>query len=639
MKTLIWDLETNGLLAEVTKIHCMVIHDQETGLTWKVTSEDDATAWKLGVEMLMEADVIVGHNIVRFDIPVLQKFYPWFKPKGKVRDTLVIAKLIWPNLKSLDKGDSRLGGDLVGKHSLKAWGIRLGVLKGDYAETADWKTFTPEMLEYCVQDVTGPTLALWKLIQKKNYSEEAIQTETDFTFVAHQMELHGFRFDVEGAQKLHARLVKRKLELEAQLQEKYKGWSEDMKTPEYWEGGTILDPSLVLVKAATKSETEKLLWQSAKPGGIRRKDLWLRPGPLAKKRTPFNPGSRTHIRRVLMEEHGWEPVKFTDGGEAKLDEEILENLDIPEAKLLIEYLMLDKRLGQLAEGDNAWLKLVKDDGRIYGRIDAMGAVTSRCSHSGPNMAQIPAVMVDENKNPLMAEAGRWGYECRALFLPDEGHVLVGADASGIQLRVIAHYAGAWDGGKYVELVTKGDVHTANQQAAGLPSRGTAKTFIYAWLLGAGDAKIGLITGKGPKEGKRLKENFLAGFPALRALKDALRDAVKENGSIRGIDGRIMPCESAHLAMGSLLQGFEAIVMKKAMWFLYQDLISRGWVHGQDWGFCAFVHDEYQISARPDIAEDVGKAAVAAIIRAGEYFKSRCPLAGEWKIGKTWADTH
>jgi DNA polymerase I len=638
--TLLFDIETDGLLDAVTKIHCLVIHNPETGETLKLHGDDRFTGVQYGLGILEAADVIVGHNIVRFDIPVIQKFYPWFKPRGKVRDTLVIAKLIWSNLKVLDKGRTDLPG-MIGSHSLKAWGIRLKALKGEYGETSDWKTFTPEMLAYCVQDVEGPTLALWNLILKKDYSEEAIQTEHDFTFVAHQMELHGFRFDVAGGQKLHATLVKRKLALEAALQETYQGWWEPMKTPEYWAVPDSRPNDLGLACEIRCGETKEAARKFLKAKGWKGKDIeaQLYAGPMKQKHTPFNAGSRDHIRRVLIEDHGWKPTRFTDGGDPKLDDETLENLDIPEAKLLQEFLMIDKRLGQLAEGDNAWLKVVKPDGRIYGRIDSMGAVTSRCSHMGPNMAQIPAVAVGKDKKPLMGDEGRYGYECRSLFLPNEGHVLVGADASGIQLRVIAHYAARWDNGQYIDLVTKGDVHTANKDAAGLPSRDTAKTFIYAWLLGAGDGKIGSITGKGPKEGKVLKDRFLAGFPALAALKDALKKAIQENGSIRGLDGRIMPCESAHLAMGSLLQGFEAVIMKKATWFLYSDLVSRGFIHGKDWGLCAFIHDEWQLSCRKEIADDVGKAAVAAIVRAGEYFGSRCPLAGEFKVGGNWGETH
>ncbi len=631
MTTLLFDLETDGLLEGVTKIHCMVIYDVDTNETWKIRGDQDEN-FQNGLHLLEHADVIAGHNVVRFDIPVIQKFYPGFKPRGKVRDTLVMAKLIWPNLKVLDKGSSKVTGQLVGRHSLEAWGLRLGVHKGDFGKGQDWKVFSNEMLEYCVQDVVGPTLALWKLIESKKYSEEAFETEHQFTLVAHLMELHGFRFDVAAAQKLHVALVKRSLELEAQLQEKYKGWSEDMKTPAYYLGEVMVEVCLNTRSLETFKYPTKGAARKAKASDIR-------PGPMKQKITPFNANSRDHIIRVLISEHGWKPTKFTDSGDPKLDEEILERIDIPEAKLLIEYLMIGKRLGQLAEGDAAWLKLVTPAGRIHGRIDSMGTVTSRCSHSRPNLAQIPAVMVGKDKQPLLGYAGRWGYECRSLFIPDEGQVLVGADASGVQLRVLAHYMGAFDGGEYAKIVTQGDIHSENMQTIGLSSRAEAKTWIYAYLLGAGDAKLGMISGKGAKSGKEDKERMWLRFPALKKLKEALKQRVDQAGGITGLDGRFCPTESAHLAMGALLQSFEAIIVKKAIWFWYTDLTTRGWKFGQDWSLVSMTHDEVQSSSRREIAEEVGKAFVNALERAGNYFNSRCPITGEWKIGANWAATH
>ncbi len=640
MTSYLFDLETDGLLDKVTKIHCMVLYDLENGQVSKYTASPGPGEDTIDVGMLVlqAADLIAGHNVVRYDVPVIKKVYPWFNPKGKIRDTLVMAKLIWPNLKKLDTGSSKVAGRLVGSHSLEAWGMRLGVPKGDFGKDSDWKTFSPEMLDYCVQDVVGPTLALWKLIERKKYSEEAFETEHQFTFVAHLMELHGFRFDVKAAEALHVRLVKRSLELGAQLQEKYKGWSADMKTPEYW---VVRHPITgdELVRAPTKGQVVEDAWKLVKGYGFKRKDILATPGPKAKKLTPFNPGSRDHIIKVLISDHGWKPSKFTDGGDPKLDEEILERIAIPEAKLLIEYLMIGKRLGQLAEGDAAWLKLVTPAGRIHGRIDAMGTVTGRCSHSRPNMAQIPAVVVGDGKQPLLGYAGRWGYECRSLFIPDAGHVLVGADASGVQLRVLAHYMGAFDGGEYARIVTQGDVHTENMQAIGLASRAEAKTWIYAYLLGAGDAKLGMISGKGAKSGKEDKERMWLRFPALKKLKEALKQRVNQAGGITGLDGRFCPTESAHLAMGALLQSFEAIVVKKAIWFWYTDLTTRGWKFGQDWSLVSMTHDEVQSSSRREIAEEVGKAFVNALERAGEHFKSRSPITGEWKIGGSWADTH
>jgi len=633
--TLLFDIETDGLLEKVTKIHCLVACDPEAGASHIGVASDGGIEPLL--RKLMEADVIVGHNIIRFDIPVIQKFYPWFKPKGKVRDTFLLAKLIWPNLAELDK-KARVEGfpkNLTGAHSLEAWGWRLKARKGDFGKTADWKEFTKEMLDYCVQDVDGPTAALWKLIQSKKFSEEAIQVEHDFAQVMFEMEQHGFRFDEPAAHKLHAELVKRKLELEAQLQTTFPGWWEDMKTPEYYEGTILSENGFArgTVSEVTRQYPTKGAAQKAKAKNIR-------PGPLKKKHTPFNPGSRDHIARALKE-RGWKPKVFTDGGKPQIDEAILSGLDYPEAKLLTEYLMVAKQLGQVAEGDNAWLKLVKADGRMHGEVDTMGTWTSRCSHKRPNMGQIPSVMIGKDKHPIMGSAGHYGYECRALFVPNEGHVLVGADASGIQLRALSHYLARWDGGKYVELVTTGDVHTANMKATEgiIETRDVAKTFIYAYLLGAGDPKIGKIVGKNKATGTELRAKFLKNFPAFKHLKNELERRVKETGSITGLDGRRIPCENAHFGLAGLLQGFEAVVMKKATKFLYDDLTARGWVHGKDWGFCAMVHDEWQISARKEIADDVGKAAAAAIAKAGVCFDSLCPLAGEYKIGGNWAETH
>jgi DNA polymerase I-like protein with 3'-5' exonuclease and polymerase domains len=633
MSTLLFDLESDGLLDGVTKIHCLVIKDIETGAVLSFHNGFPGNPYhydiRAGVEMLQEADCIVGHNVIRFDIPVLKKFYPWFNPKGVILDTLVSAKLIWPNLMELDKKANikDFPKQLTGRHSLEAWGWRLKAHKGDFAKQTDWKEFTPEMLSYCIQDVEGPTAALWALIQKKSYSEVALKVEHDFATIMFEMEQHGFRFDDVGAHALHATLVKRKLELEEQLQKVFPGWWEEMKQPEFWRVSLPDQPKEGWVET-TKSGAIALAKPELKRLGWKLSEAVIKPGPMRKKHTPFNPGSRDHIARALKENHGWKPKVFTDGGKPQIDETTLEGLEYPEAKLLLEYLMLEKRLGQLAEGDNAWLKLV-ENGRMHGEVDTMGTWTSRCTHKRPNMGQVPAV-----DKP-------YGHDCRALFIPNEGHVLVGADASGIQLRALSHYLARWDEGKYVQLVTTGDVHTANKEATEgiIPTRDMAKTFIYAYLLGAGDGKIGKIIGQSSKVGKQLKEKFLKNFPAFKYLKNRLEIRVKESGSITGLDGRVIPCENAHFALAGLLQGFEAVIMKRSTKILFDDLTSRGWVHGKDWGFCAMVHDEWQMSSRKEIADDIGKAAAAAITKAGEEFNSKCQLAGAYKIGEHWAATH
>jgi DNA polymerase I-like protein with 3'-5' exonuclease and polymerase domains len=628
MSRYLFDLESDGLLDELTKIHCIVCKDLDSGRVFtfheSTTISPRDSGLTSAVNMLEVADLIVGANITKFDIPAIQKLYPWFNPKGTIRDTLVMSRLIWPNMMELDSKAKvkDFPKQLTGRHSLEAWGWRLGCHKGDYK--GGWETFSQEMLDYCVQDIEV-THKLYEKILSKNYSEEAIQLEHDFAYVMFLMEQHGFAFDEKKAHELHARLGQRRLELERELQVIFPGWTEDMKQPENWRAYFGDDPTKGW-HAPTKSALVTLIKPKVKALGRKMNEIILKPGSLKTKHTSFNPGSRDHVARVFVEKYGWKPKQYTDGGKPQIDESVLEQMVFPEAKSLLEYFMIEKRLGMLAEGDNGWLKLVKK-GRIHGQINPMGTVTSRCSHSKPNMGQVTAV-----DKP-------YGKESRSLFIPNPGHVLVGADASGIQLRALAHYLHRWDGGEYVKLVTTGDVHTANQKAAGLPTRDMAKTFIYSWLLGAGAAKTGQIIGKGAKEGRELQDRFLKNLPAFKHLKDRIAQRVAESGSITGLDGRICPVGSAHLALGSLLQSFEAIVLKKATWFLYSSLLSKGFQHGTHFGFCAMVHDEWQISAQKEIADVVGTTAVESITRAGEYFKCLCPLTGEYKIGGDWAGTH
>lgn len=296
--------------------------------------------------------------------------------------------------------------------------------------------------------------------------------------------------------------------------------------------------------------------------------------------------------------------------------------ELKEVAILIrDYLMLQKRVAQI----ESWLEAVKEDGRVHGKVLTNGAVTGRMTHSSPNMAQIP-------------NAGSvYGHECRECWTVEEGNVLVGCDASGLELRMLAHYMKDDD---YVRTVTEGsskdgtDVHTVNQRAAGLATRDNAKTFIYAFLYGAGDAKIGSIVGGSAKDGERLKAKFLKQTPALARLLDRVkRQAAK--GWVPGLDGRRIWVRSEHAALNSLLQGAGAIVMKKALCIFYDKIKANKWPVK----LVANVHDEFQFECPPDIAELAGKAARMSIIEAGEHYKLRCPLDGEYKIGRTWKETH
>ena len=406
---------------------------------------------------------------------------------------------------------------------------------------------------------------------EKNFSQMALDLEAEIhTLLLHQQE-HGFPFDVKRATDLYSTLAKRREEIETELQETF-------------------EPTFIELKTKTKS-------------------------------IPFNPASRQQIADRLMK-RGWKPEVFTDNGDPKVDETVLAGIDMPEAKLLNEYLLLNKRIGQLATGKQGWLKMEKN-GRIHGRVNHMGAVTSRCTHSNPNVAQVPSV------------GAEYGTECRSLFHAPEGYSLLGADASGLELRCLAHYMANYDDGSYSRVVLDGDVHTTNQEAAGLPTRSNAKTFIYGFLYGAGDEKIGKIINKGATEGKRIKNKFLKQLPALKYLKDAVSKAAKERGWIKGLDGRIIHIRHSHAALNTLLQSAGAIICKT--WYVF---IARALKEADiDAQIVAFVHDEVQVLVKKGQEDEAGRVIQQCMRDTEQRFKFRCRLDSEYKFGKNWADTH
>ena len=510
-------------------------------------------------------------------------------------DTLIMSRLVWSDLKQNDfryvKKNKDFPMKLIGSHSLAAWGMRLNNLKTDYE--GGWERWTEEMQRYCEQDVYA-NLTLYERIMSKEPSAESTQLEHDFAAIIRKMEAVGFAFDETKAHALLAQLQSRKALLEGQLQQAFPPWE-------------IREPFIPKVNNKTRGYEKGVLTYKVKE-------------------VVFNPASRDHIADRLKEMRGWKPTEFTANGKPKVDEEVLKRLDYPEAALLVEYLLLNKRIGQLATGQNAWLKLVKN-GRIHGHVITNGAATGRCTHNRPNIAQVPSI------------GAPYGKECRTLFHAGEGFKLVGADLSGLELRCLAHYMARFDDGAYAEEVVNGDVHTANQKAAGLPTRDNAKTFIYGFLYGAGPAKIGSIVGGSEKEGKRLINKFMKATPAIKQLRQAVSQAVKQKGHLIGLDGRVLPIRSEHAALNTLLQSAGAILSKRATVILYDMLDDMGYEFGKDWALVAHIHDEMQIIAKEEIADIVGKQAVEAFEAAGEYYDFRCPITGEYKVGDNWADTH
>jgi DNA polymerase I-like protein with 3'-5' exonuclease and polymerase domains len=340
------------------------------------------------------------------------------------------------------------------------------------------------------------------------------------------------------------------------------------------------------------------------------------------KLTTFNPGSGNHIVRWVTLLYGEQDWNYTEKGNPKTDADSLIELfsEHDWAKPLLHYLEVQKLLGQLAEGPKAWLKAVKDDGRIYGSADILGAVTGRFTHSNPNLAQVPSSTAYKGK------------EARSLFTVKRGYKLVGADASGLELRTLSHYLARHDGGRYGDTVLEGDIHTANQTSAGLPTRDMAKTFIYGFLYGAGDAKIGQIVKGGQKEGAMLKRRFLSKTVGLSSLVEGVKKAAKR-GYLVGLSGRRLYVRSPHSALNTLLQSAGAYYMK--YWLIEIDKRLENF----DASFVGNIHDEVQMEVREDQAEEVAKILEQAFIDVGEAIGMRIKMEGEAKIGNTWEETH
>jgi DNA polymerase-1 len=550
---LLLDIETT---LDHSKIWCVVTKDLDT---------QEVRIWKEAKDLseyIKAASLIVAHNGIAFDFYLLNKLWKCQITLKRVRDTLVLSRLLNPSLE--------------GGHSLANLGKLLGIEKSEFNDFDLQTQSLDEMVQYCKQDVEVLHRIYNYLeaeLKRQEFSTQSQELEHEVQAIIAVQERNGFKFDEPSAMRLLA-------ELKAKL---------DAITVEM-QG--IFPPRI------TTGRTHKTTGK-----------------PLKDIIEPFNPGSRQQIAERLIEK-GWKPEKFTEKGSVIVDETTLEGLDFPEAKAIAEYLMLQKRIAQI----ESWIEHIQADGRVHGKVITNGAVTGRMTHHSPNMAQVP------NTGAI------YGAECRNLWTVEKGCKLVGIDASGLELRMLAHYM---NDNAYTNEVVSGDIHTANQTAAGLETRNQAKTFIYAFLYGAGAAKIGKIVGGSAKEGQKLITNFLRNTPKLERLREKVAKAYAARGVLLAVDGRKLLVRSEHSALNTLLQGAGAIVMKKALILLNKDLTKRK----IPFKFVANVHDEWQVEVPEQFADEVGQSGVRAIQNAGLEFKMNCPLTGEYKIGATWKETH
>ena len=562
----VFDIETNGFLHLCDKVHCIVLKNIDTGEILTPSNKD-------AIKLLEDAELIIGHNIIKFDIPVLEKLYS-ATFKGKIFDTLVGTRLVYADIKESDFSKKDFPKDCIGKHSLKAWGNRIGEYK-EQIET-DWQTFTPEMLEYCKQD-TEVTYKLYKVLEEKGYSQEAMDLEHEVASLIFKQEQHGFTFDRKKAEALSVKLKARQAELAEELQ-------------------GVFEP-IVAERWSTKT-------------GKRLKDQV----------TVFNPSSRHHVAQRLKDKYGWEAKEFTSDGKAKLDDSILSKLPYPEAKILCETFLLTKRIAQIATGSQAWLKHERN-GKIHGTCNTNSCVTSRASHSFPNLGQV------------VSTSAPYGKECRELFTVPEGKRLVGIDVSSLEVMMLCHFMSKFDNGEYTKVALEGDIHTETQKLAGLDSRDLAKRFYYCFLYGGSVKKIAEVINKPFKEAGKIKKRFLNNLPALHKLIEGVQSAA-ERGYLNGLDKRQIKVRNSYSALNTLLQSAGAILCKR--WLVEFNKEIKKFKNAQQ---VVWVHDEIQVECEEQDAEDIGKIAVECIKRAGEHFQLRVPLTGEYKISTNWSGTH
>ena len=598
-KWYVFDLETNGLYDDVNEIFCIVIHDVNRNQTLSYGPESIDHA----LNLIRSADCLIGHNIVFYDIPVLRKLIPDFDFNGHVIDTLICTRLLWPKEKLYDLDENHyvnVPGGLRGSASLKAWGYRLSDNKIDFK---DFSEFSQEMLDYCIQDV-NVTNKLFQIFQKQTIAESTLYLEHIFAQAIERQIRSGFPFDVDQCLDLVDGLESRRGQIETKLKELF---------PPI-EHKEVFIPKVNNVKRG-----------------------YIKGEPFEKIRIEeFNPGSRQQIVDRLKKKYNWIPRSTTEKGNPILNDDVLEKLPYPEAKPLSEYMLLNKRLGQIKDGKNAWLKLVSSDGYIHGDVITNGCITGRCSHRNPNTGQIPAVY------------SPYGKECRSLFHAPDGWTLMGSDAKALELRCLAGYLAIWDQGDYANMVIDDsiDIHTYNQEQFNVPSRDISKRLLYAVLYGSGNVKAGSIVNPDEKDPERLKtlgrnaiQSFMSGVPALKKLKTSLAQTLTLRGHLIGLDKRPLYCRSDFKALNVLLQGAGAVIMKQVVVNIHNALTAKGLKYGEDWHQHAMIHDEVQMSCRPELIGMIQPLVLQAYEDAGNFFQFRCKIEGDVKTGYNWSDTH
>jgi len=688
---LAFDLEADALYEDVTKVWCISIKDLTTGVNTLYGPEQIST----GLNHLSTADWLIAHNGIDYDLRALKKVCGWVPKTGCViRDSLIWAKLAHLDLDVQDqKAKKPEVRELNGSHSLKSWGIRLGHQKLDYQGGFD--AYSEEMGIYCQQDVE--TLAeLTKHLKLQNVSEEALELEHVFAQIVTEMSSRGFSFDLEKAQQLYQKLEQDRAELLSKIEALIPPEVQETKTPAYWE----LVWNELGVEKRERRATRGACDAYRKEIKLKPKDCSFEQGPMGTKTVPFNANSAKQVREYLYEKYQWVSPELTEAGEkalgslpttelskqyGSLTEDVLRDLEQPEGQLFADVRLTTKAMSFLqGKAESGWL-LQGATGRIHHRMDSLGCVTCRCSHSRPNLGQVPSVVSHKEKGILWGIEGRYGADCRSLFTCSPGYIQVGTDISGIEARALAHYLAPYDGGAYIQEVLQGDIHQLNvnsfEKKAGFKiKRGDSKTIFYGWCYGAGDMKLGKqmaspVSGSTdaaqeftrlrdfyrrtpgritqqvwsdalgkrrtatPEEaayitiGSKVRNALESGIGGLSDLLQILKLAA-ERKYVRVLD-RKLPVRSPHSVLNTVLQGAAAIIGKRWVATLNEQAAKQDIEHH----LLAYVHDERQDDVKEGQEDVFMPLSVDCIRQAGEFYNFRIPLTGEAQAGDSWLACH
>ena len=584
------DIETDGL-DDATRIWCVSIIDIDTDQEFFYGPDE----LHLFEEKAKEITYWIGHNFLSFDWEKIERFTSVRVPFENILDTLILSRLLYT-------GE-------VAKHSLEAWGTRLGYAK---VEHEDWSQYSEEMKQRCVID-TRLNLKLYRLFLERlpHFSAKCVDLEHQTQHILNQQRKNGFHLDVDKAYGILHEVSAKAAAIQREIHEHFppRRVLKEVYSPRINKDGSV-----------SKQSTNKL----------EGRDTTVLPDGTVEiyETEVFNLGSNKQIMQ-RMAEAGWKPIIKTKAGTPKLCEENLATLP-PAAPAaihkLIEWWMLTNRVSVIEGWLNAYNPITKC---IHGTTIGLGAITHRMAHYDPQMANIPAIRND------------YGVALRSCLGigPDLNYNQLGTDISGIQLCILAHYL---DDAAYTEAIANGksskgtDVHSVNmrilQEIAPHCTRDNAKTFIYAMLLGAGGFKLGSILGMDAKAGHSMKERLFKRIPAFKRVQKMCEMAAAR-GYMVGIDGRRVPVKSEHYALSVYLQCGEAIIMKQALVYMHERAKHL------DWKQMAVVHDEIQSRVHKDHANELAAIQIQSIVDAGKLFRLRCPLAGEYKLGRNWAECH